>query len=610
MTEIEEVIPVESGKAVDAKRADVEKSASAATVPDGRNLGLVRRVLEENGREFLPQYLLAFALMAIVSGLTGASAWIMKYVFNEVLVAKNEALIAGLALAIFAIFAGRGLADYGQTIMMNRIGRTITSREQKRFFERLLARDMHFYNTASVGRVIVFLSNGAQSVRNIMNLVVTGVGKDLLSVLSLGAVMVVMDPVLSLIAFLVTPAALVSLNALKARIRRLGKNEFKGIADVFSGVKEVMVGIRVVKSFGLEARFEEGMARNIEMAAQRSVKLGNLTARSGPIMEGLVGVALAAIIIYAGLGIDGQARDAGSLLAFLAALLLTYAPAKNLARLHLNIERAMSGLAGFYRFIDQETPRDVPDAQPIIIDKGAVEFRNVNFSYGAAPALTDLSIHFPAGKVSALVGASGSGKSTILALIERFYEPQSGEVVIDGRDIRLVTTESLRKSMAFVTQDPFLFEGTIRDNIKSGRWDATEAEIVAAAKAAHAHEFIIEHPDGYDRRAGEGGANLSGGQKQRIAIARAIIRDAPILLLDEATSALDAVSEEKVREAIGNLMKDRTTIVIAHRLSTVRQADIIHVMESGRLIESGPHAELLARAGRYAELVALELSPT
>jgi ATP-binding cassette subfamily B protein len=580
------------------------------SAPERDSLKLIRRVLKENGRRYLPRYALALGLMSVVAGMTGASAWIMKGIFNDVLVGRDATLIAGLAISVFIIYAGRGLADYGQTVVMNGIGRTIVAEQQRKIFSHLLAQDMRFFNTASVGNVIVILTQGADSVRNIMNLLLTSLGKDLLSVISLGTVMVMMDPVLSAIAFVVTPVALLSLGSIKKRIRALGKLEFKGVAQIFSAVKEVMLGIRVVKSFGLEPRLQEEVNNVIDTAARQGMKIANLSARSGPVMEALVGVAMAAIIIYAGYGIGGE-RDAGSLLAFLAALLLTYAPAKNLARFHLNLETTLIGVEVLYQFVDRPLQyQDVADAKPLAVDKGDVELRNVTFTYGGADAALDnMSIHFPAGKLSALVGGSGAGKSTIFSLLERFYEPQSGAILIDGQDTSKVTTSSLRSHIAFVTQDAFLFEGSIRDNIKAGRWDATEDEMIAAATAANAHEFIVAHPQGYARAAGEGGANLSGGQKQRIAIARAMLRDAPILLLDEATSALDAASEVKVRDALNVLMKGRTTIVIAHRLSTVRRADVIHVMEAGRLVESGTHDQLMKLRGAYAELSALQLSP-
>jgi ATP-binding cassette subfamily B protein len=316
------------------------------------------------------------------------------------------------------------------------------------------------------------------------------------------------------------------------------------------------------------------------------------------------------VIFYAGHSIASGHRDAGSLIAFITALLLAYEPAKRLTKLRLKLETALIGVGIVYEFLDMPSSMtDKPGAADLKVPQGEVELRDVTFSYNKKDAaLENLSITFPAGKVSALVGSSGAGKSTIFALIERFYDPQLGQVLIDGQDARDVTMASLRGSMAFVTQDSFLFEGTIRENIMAGRREASEAEMFAAAKAANAHEFISAFPQGYERKVGEGGGNLSGGQRQRVAIARAMLRNAPILLLDEATSALDAVSEAKVKQALDALMKGRTTIVIAHRLSTVRNADIIHVVEDGQLVESGTHAALVAAGGTYAHLSALQFT--
>lgn len=571
---------------------------------------LIARVLRENGRKYLPRYIFAFCLMAMVSALTGASAWITKNIVNDVFIGQNTALIWAIAIGVLLIYAGRGLADYGQAVIMNRISREIVADHQKRIYRHLLAQDMRFFGSASIGDLVMYFSNGANAVASLMNLLMTSLGKDLMSLISLTIVMVAMDPILSIFALLIAPGAIWGVTSLKQRIRNIGHHEHAGMARIIARLKDSMIGIRVVKSFGLEERMGTEMTQNIDATARHMMKIGNLSARSGPIMEALVGFALASTIIYAGYGIAGGSRDAGSLLAFLTALLFTYAPAKSLARLNLNLEMTLIGVGAMYRFLDRAPLyQDAPDARPIRIGKGEIELKNVSFAYGGAGnALNSISVRFPAGKVSALVGSSGAGKSTIFALIERFYDPKSGAILIDGQDIRSVTTESLRRSIAFVNQDAFLFEGTIEDNIRAGRPEASDEEVAAAATAANAHEFIIEHPEGYKRLVGEGGGNLSGGQRQRITIARAMLRDAPILLLDEATSALDAVSEAKVRDALDRLMKGRTTIVIAHRLATVRKADVIHVMDNGRLVESGTHDELMKAGGTYAHLSSLQFT--
>jgi len=575
---------------------------------EGRKL--IARVLRENGRRYMPRYALAFGLMAVVSGLTGASAWIIKNIVNDVFISQNSALIWGIAAGVLVIYSGRGIADYAQTTVMNAISRDIVADHQNRIYRHLLAQDMRFFNTASIGELVMYFSNGAHAVANLMHLLITSLGRDLLSLISLTAVMVAMDPILSMIAFLVAPGALWGITSIRRRIRNIGRQEHAGMAIIIGRLKDSMIGIRVVKSFGLEQRMGDEMTGNVNVTAQRMMKINNLSARSGPIMETLVGVALGLTILYAGFGVAEGSRDAGSLLAFLTALLFTYAPAKNLARLTLNLETTLVGVGVMYKFLDR-TPLylDKPDAKPLIVGTGEIEIDGVSFTYGeASNALNDISVRFPAGKVSALVGGSGAGKSTIFALIERFYDPQSGRILIDGQNILDVTAQSLRSNIALVNQDSFLFEGSVEDNIRAGMADATEDQVVAAAKAANAHEFIVEHPEGYKRSVGEGGANLSGGQRQRVTIARAMLRDAPILLLDEATSALDAVSEARVRDALDRLMKGRTTIVIAHRLATVRKADIIHVMDNGRLVESGTHGELMKLSGTYAHLSSLQFT--
>ncbi len=590
-----------------ANIADLENEDKPLSRSDG--LALLVRVFKENAPRYWPRYAAALVLMGLVAAATGASAWIMKSVINDVFIARDQAMIQMVALGVFVIFFVRGFADYGQVVIMNSIGRRIIGDHQKRLYIHLLDQGMEFFNSASLGQVVARVTHSAAGIRQVLDLVIRSLGKDALSLIALGTVMVMQDPILSLFALVVAPIVIISLRVLARRIRSIGQAEFSGMALIISGLKDSVLGIRVVKAFGLEERLIRDMGVAIDNTARRSMKISNLAARSSPLMETIVGIVLAGVIFYAGSGVANSERDAGSLFAFLMALLLAYEPAKRLARLHLSLETALIGVRILYAFIDRPIKLlDKPDASPLVITRGEVELRNVTFSYGKGAALTDMSVTFPAGRLSALVGGSGAGKSTIFSLIERFYDPQKGAVLIDGQDLRDVTSASLRAHIAYVTQEAFLFEGTIGENILAGRPDAEPDDVIAAAKAANAHDFIMEFPDGYDRVVGEGGANLSGGQRQRIAIARAMLRDAPILLLDEATSALDAQSEATVKEALDALMKDRTTIVIAHRLSTVRNADIIHVIEEGRLVESGTHDELVTAGGVYANLSALQLA--
>ncbi len=588
-----------------------KKKAKGGAGLDQDQLHLIGRVVGDNGRKYLPRYLIAFVLMAIVAGMTAASAWIMKSVINDVFIARNEALVGVVAVGVFAIFSIRGLADYGQTVVMNGIGRNIIADQQKRLYNHLLAQGMDYFNAASLGEIVTRVSHSSMAIRQVLDLIIRSLGKDLLSVIALVGVMIAQDPLLSVLALVIMPAILFGMRMLVRRIRNIGRAEYAGMAKIIASVKDTVLGIRVVKSFGMEDRLKQDMYRTIDDTAKRSLKMANLSARSVPLMEFFIGLSMGTIIMYAGHGIVAGERDAGSLFAFIAAVLLAYEPAKRLARLRLQLETGLIGVGIVYDFLDTPiSTKDADDAQPLKIAKGKVELRDLSFAYGKKSALKDLSVIFPAGKVSALVGPSGAGKSTIFSLIERFYDPQKGAVLVDGQDVRTVTMQSLRASIAYVTQEAFLFEGTVRDNILAGRPGASEDELVAAATAANAHEFILEIPGGYNAQVGEGGGNLSGGQRQRIAIARAMLRNAPILLLDEATSALDAVSEAKVKQALDTLMSGRTTIVIAHRLSTVRNADVIHVIDGGRLVESGTHEALVAQGGSYAHLSALQFSET
>ncbi|MFC5067226.1 ABC transporter ATP-binding protein [Flaviflagellibacter deserti] len=572
-------------------------------------MALLKRLLREEGRQYAPRYVLALALMGVVAAATGASAWIIQSVVNDIFINKNAAMIWVVATSVLAIYLAKGVADYYRAKVMNRIGTDIISSQQKRLYAHLLDQGMDYFNSASIGDVVTRVSGNALAIRRALDLIVTSFGKDFLSLVSLVTVMVIQDPWLSLVSLVIMPAAVLGVTSLVKRTRKIAGQEYQTQSRIVDTLKETILGITVVKSFGMEPRMRVDMNSAIDRSAWQSLKIANLGARTSPLMESLAGVAVAVIVIYGGYGVIHLGRDAGSLFSFLAALLLAYEPAKRLAKLQVQMESTLVGVSMMYDFLDTpSTLVDHPQAAPLHLVQGQVAFDAVGFHYGNTPALRNLSLVFPAGRVSALVGASGAGKSTIFSLIERFHDPSSGQVLIDGQDLRGVTLQSLRASIAYVTQDPFLFDGTIRDNILAGRPGATEREMIAAAEAANAHDFIVGFPDGYDHPVGEGGGNLSGGQRQRVAIARAMLRDAPILLLDEATSALDAESEAKVKSALDRLMSGRTTIVIAHRLSTVRNADVIHVLDRGRLVESGTHDQLVAHNGVYARLAALQFA--
>lgn len=574
--------------------------------PDG-TYQLIKRLLRENLRQYAPQYALAFVFMGLVAASTAASAWIMRDVINEIFISRDSSMVYVIAGVVMLIFAVKGASTYGQLVILSRIGNAIVAGLQRRLFSKLARQDMAYFDKTAMGDVVVRINQGAADTRMALDMVIVTLGRDVLTLIGLVFVMLVQDPTLSAFALLIMPPAVIGVTLLVKRVRKHAKMQFVSTAQIMSIIQETTIGIRVVKAFGVENALQERMDGAVANVEKQSNKIAALTARTSPLMETLGGFAIALVILYGGYSVVNLGQDPGAFFAFITALLLAYDPAKRLARLQVNLNKSLVGVRLMYELLD-DTPgiEDVPGGAELNVQHGAVAFRDVAFSYGEGLALRKLSLEAEAGKMTALVGASGAGKSTVFSLIERFYAPEGGEILIDGQDISKVPIGSLRSNIAYVGQDTFLFDISIRDNIAVGRPDATDAEIEEAARNANAHDFIIEQENGYATMAGEGGNRLSGGQRQRIAIARAMLRDAPILLLDEATSALDAESESKIQAALGRLMEGRTTLVIAHRLSTVRHADCIHVLDKGKVVESGTHSELFAKDGIYRRLAELQ----
>jgi ATP-binding cassette subfamily B protein len=577
----------------------------------GDTIALVSRLIRENARDYARGYIFVFLLMAIIAGTTGASAWIMQDVIDGIFVAQNAALVPVIAGAVVLIYVIKGAALYAQNIVLNRIGNNIVARTQRAMFDRIVGQSLDFFKAMSMGDLTTRMSRNAVAARQTMELVLMSIGRDALTLVALVIVMVVQNPLMSLVALVVMPLAVWGIANLRKKVKKVARKELVAATDITTYMQQTALGIRVIKAFGLETRMREAMGRSIDDLEKRSNRIADLQARTSPLMETLGGFAIAGVILVGGYQVIGTGAEPGSFFAFITAVLLAYEPAKRLAKFQLSLESYLVGVRMMYEVLDH--PRsltDAPGAGPLAVRRGEVRLEAVDFAYGERPVLEKLDLVAMAGEVTALVGPSGAGKSTVFSLIERFYDPDGGRVLIDGQDIRTVTSFSLRGAIALVTQDTFLFDGSIADNILDGRPGASREAVVEAARAANAHEFIEELEGGYDAPVGQGGGNLSGGQRQRVAIARAMLRDAPILLLDEATSALDAASEAKVQEALARLMKGRTTLVIAHRLSTVAGADRIHVMNAGRVVQSGRHGELLARGGLYADLYALQFRDT
>jgi len=581
------------------------------TKVDGSEIiAVIKRILAENGHEYVWSYVIAAGCMVAVALTTAFPAWIMRDVIDDLFYRQRSDLIMLISLSIVAAFVVRGVAGYAQAVILAKVGNNLVARYQRRIFEHLMKLDVSFFTGNRSGHLAAQINQNVGGIRDLLSMTLTAVARDVVSLVALVAVMVMQNPVLSLIAFLIGPPLVISVNYLMRRLRAVTRQAVEINSRLIGSMQEATQGIAVVKAFTMEDQLSRRMGQMIDHAEERSNKIARVSERMTPISEILAGAAVAAVIGYAGYRSATGGAPPGSIVSFITALLLAYDPVRRLARLQVGLERSLVNARMIYEILDLE-PRqgDVKDAGELKVGKGEVRFDDVSFTYAGtgAPVLTDVSFVAEAGKTTAIVGASGAGKTTVTALLERFYDLDGGTITIDGQDISRVTKQSLRNSIAYVSQQPYLFEGTIADNIRYGRADATDEEIRFAAGQAAADEFIRQQPQGYDTPVGENGVTLSGGQRQRVSIARALVRNAPILLLDEATSALDNESEARVQEALTAAMKGRTTIVIAHRLSTVINADRIIVMEAGRVIEQGTHEELLARPhGAYARFYRLQ----
>ena len=591
-------------------RPGAQPPASAAAPPALSTRALLGRLLRHYVRPYRWRIALALVFMAVVAGTTAGFTQLIKPIINDIFVNRREDMLLPIALAALAVFFAKGLATYGQAVLMSFVGHRIVADMQQALYDRLLGADLAFYHRSSPGELVARFISDITKLRNAVSDTLTGLGKDSLTAAALVGVMFYEDWLLALVAFFAFPTAILPIVRIGRRLRKVSGDTQSSMGRLTTILDETFQGIRHIKAYGMEAYESRRTARSVEEVFALNVKAARVRSMTHPIMEVLGGLAIVAVILYGGQQVIFQDKNPGSFFAFITALLLAYEPVKRLAKLNANLQEGLASAARVFELLDREPEiRAAPDAKPLALKGGTVALEAVTFSYGeAVPALTGLSLEVPAGKTVALVGPSGAGKSTVLNLIPRFYDCGQGRVTIDGQDVRGVTFESLRGAVALVSQEILLFDDSVRANIAYGRPAADESEIVVAARHAGAHDFIAALTEGYDTQVGPRGSNLSGGQRQRIAIARAMLKNAPILLLDEATSALDSESERQVQQALSQLKSGRTTLVIAHRLSTVRDADIIHVLDRGQIVESGKHAELLARGGVYASLYAAQFA--
>jgi ATP-binding cassette, subfamily B, bacterial MsbA len=569
---------------------------------------LIRRLILEQGAAYWRRYLQAFVLMAVSAATTAGSAYLLGQVINQAYVDKNIrgiAILSGITVVIFVI---KGAATYGHQVILSKISNAILANNQRALFAKLMSESVGFFSERHSSEFLARLTAGANSVTQVLSLLINAVGRDVLSLIGLVTVMVTQDPFMTLLGFAVAPPAMLVLRKLVKRIKGLAHNQFTGTADIMETMQESLQGIRTVKAFTLEQAMRTRIDAGIAAVEHNANKMARVSNRASPLMETLGGLAIAGGLMYGGYRVIALGATPGQFFSFLAAFLLAYEPAKRLARLNLELNSSLIGARKLLEIVDSPASEPDDDEKPALkLSDARVELREVSFAYRPnEPVLNRMSFVAEPGKVTALVGPSGGGKSTVLALLLRFYEISDGEILIDGQSIASVSRKSLRRQSAYVGQDVYLFRDTIGANIAFGKVGASQAEIVAAAKAACAHDFIMGFPLGYDTPVGEHGTQLSGGQRQRVAVARALLRNAPIILLDEATAALDSESEKQVQEAIEHLCQNRTTIVIAHRLHTIMHADAILVVENGEIVERGRHDDLLRRSGRYASFFRLQ----
>ncbi|MBT4879648.1 MAG: ABC transporter ATP-binding protein [Alphaproteobacteria bacterium] len=585
--------------------------ASLLATINASSYAICKRIAKHYIRKHRTRIFFAFLFMAIAAAGTAAWAKLLEPIINDIFLKKDETMLYPVALTILLVFAGRGAAMYGESICMSFLGNRLIADLQRDLFASLLKNDLAFFQNHPSGELMSRCVNDVGIMRQLVFFILNAVGKYFITIIFLIGIMFYQDWLLASVAFLVFPTTIYPIVRIGKRVRKNTNKTQIEVASLMTLLSQVFQGARLVKAYGMETYEKSRLSDLAESIFKFSYKQTRIRSIASPIMETIGGLAIVTVIIYGGIQVINGARTPGAIFSFITALLLAYDPIKRLATLNANLQEGLAAAVRVFEVMDVEpTIKSLPQAKTLSAPKGYIEFKNVSFSYnkGHEKALDNISLQIPAGKTIALVGPSGGGKSTLLNLIPRFYDVQQGEISIDGMPVNKATLSSLRGNIALVSQEIMLFDDTVKANIGYGKVDATDDEIVSAAKSAAAHDFIESLPQGYDTFVGEQGVKLSGGQRQRLAIARALLKDAPILLLDEATSALDTESERKVQKALETLQKGRTCLIIAHRLSTIVDADVICVLKDGQIVELGRHKELLKQEGVYATLCEMQFS--
>jgi subfamily B ATP-binding cassette protein MsbA len=555
-----------------------------------------------------PHFVVSIVCMLVYSATNGALPYLVQFVFDDVFARRDKEALFYLPIAIVGIFAVRGLVNFGQSYLTEYIGLRIIADLRDYLNRHLQFLSLSFFQRHPTGTLISRMNSDVALARMALTDTVVSLTRDITSIVALVAVAFLKDWVLACIAVLVFPASVVPIVRLSGKIKRLTRRGQVATGKLTTLMQESIQGNRIVKAFGMEGYEIGRFGQENERLFKQSARASRIKALITPSMELLASLAIGAVVWYGGFTVIGGSRTQGEFLAFLTAMFLMYQPFKHVTRTFGVLQQGIVGAERIFEILDTQSEIvDRPGARALPPFSSSIELHHVSFGYGRKMVLNGVNLKIGVGEVVALVGVSGVGKSTLADLIPRFYDVTLGKVTVDGFDLRDVTLESLRSQIGIVTQHTFLFNDTVRNNIAYGLPQKSMEEVVAAAKAAYAHDFIMEMPQGYESVIGELGAKLSGGQRQRLAIARALLKDAPILILDEATSSLDAESEKLVQEALDNLITQRTVLVIAHRLSTVRRADRIAVLVNGTIVEQGSHEELMARPSEYNRLYTLQL---
>ncbi|HYA14658.1 MAG TPA: lipid A export permease/ATP-binding protein MsbA [Syntrophales bacterium] len=551
-------------------------------------------------RPYIPKFILAMLCMLVVGATTSALAFLVQPALDEIFLKKNADMLILMPVAVIVIYMIKGTCNYGQTILMSFIGQRIVADLRNKLYRQMQMQSLSFFTRNPTGILMSRITNDVGYVQGAVSEAVTSLLKDSFTLICLIFVIFYRDWKLGIIAMFVFPLAIYPIAKFGQKMRSIAKRTQVTMGSLTTLLQETISGTRIVKAFSMEEYENQRFERENEHLFKLAMKSVSVSAVSSPLMEFLGGIGIATIIFWGGYQVIKGVSTPGTFFSFLTALIMLYEPVKRLTNVNNTIQQGIAGAERVFSIID--TAPDIKnDAHAVDLPKISrdIDIHNVTFRYEEAPVLKNINIAINAGEAVAFVGMSGGGKTTLVNLIPRFYDVTEGRIMIDGHDIRDVTLESLRGQIGIVTQQTILFNDTVRNNIAYGNIEKTEEDIIHAAKAANAHDFIINLPNGYDTVIGEQGAKLSGGERQRISIARALLKDAPILILDEATSSLDTEAEIEVQDALENLMKGRTTLIIAHRLSTIRNAHRIIVLASGEIVEEGTHESLIEKKGEY-----------